>query len=311
MKVNSLRCEVQLAPRNPHGLILKNPIMTASGTFGYGIEYYGDIDIEQLGAIVCKGTTLSPQDGNPQPRIIETSCGVLNSIGLENEGVDAIFSKAATWATWKLPVIVNVAGNTIQEYVDIAQKLNGISGVAGIELNVSCPNVMKRGIPFGAEPKLVFELVHAVREIYKYPIIVKLGPNVTDITEIAIAAEEAGTDAISLINTVKAMAVNLDTLKPCLGNVYGGLSGPAIKPIALFMVYEVAKVSHLPIIGCGGISTATDVLEFICCGASAVQIGTSNMVNPNISLNIIKDLKEYMLNHNIHDIHELIGVCLS
>jgi dihydroorotate dehydrogenase (NAD+) catalytic subunit len=310
MNYNSLDCQVQLAPSNPRGLLLNNPVMTASGTFGYGTEYFDLIDIEKLGAIICKGTTLMPKTGNPQPRLVETAGGLLNSIGLENIGVDALIAyKAPIWANWQVPVIVNVAGQTVDEYVEIVKKLENVHGISGIELNVSCPNVEFGGIWFGTDSSVTAELTREVKKASSLPVMVKLGPNVTDITEIAIAAEEAGADAISLINTAKGMAIDLNSKKPCLGNIYGGLSGPAIKPIALYMVYEVAKAVHIPVIGCGGINCATDALEFLVCGASAVQVGTATLINPHATIDILQGIKEFMLSSGINSLSQLIGAC--
>jgi len=311
MNNDYLDCTVQLAPSHPQGLMLNNPVMTASGTFGYGMEYRDLLDIEQLGAVICKGTTLAPQDGNSQPRIIETVGGLLNSIGLENVGVDAVIKdKAPVWAKWKVPVIVNVAGQTIDEYLKVVQKLEGVSGISGIEINVSCPNVTAGGMLFGADSDIVGKLTKAVKNITSLPILVKLGPNVTNITDIAIAAERAGADAISLINTLRGMAIDLKKCKPCLGNISGGLSGPAIKPVALYMVYEVAKAVHIPVIGCGGITCAIDALEFLACGASAVQVGTANLVNPRATINILEGIKEFMRDNNIKSLREITGSCL-
>ncbi len=309
VRANSLNLRVQLAPCHPKGLMLDNPVMTASGTFGYGTEYSGLIDIQKLGAIVCKGTTLMPRKGNPQPRLVETESGLLNSVGLENIGVDAMIrDKAPIWASWRIPVIVNVAGETIDEYASVAAKLEGIHGVSGIELNIGCPNISAGGIEFGVNPKLAAEVTSAVKAVTSLPVVVKLSPNVTDIKEIALAVESAGADAISLINTVKGIAIDISKRKPCLGNITGGLSGPAIKPIALYMVYEVAKVAHIPLIGCGGIGCAADALEFIMCGASAIQVGSTNLTNPRASLNILEGIKHFMSDKGIHNLAELIGV---
>ncbi len=287
-------------------------MIAASGTFGYGTEYCELIDIQKLGAIVCKGTTLMPRKGNPQPRIVETMDGLLNSVGLENIGVDAVIrDKAPIWARWQVPVIVNVAGEMMDEYIQVVTKLEGVPGVSGIELNISCPNISMGGIEFGVNPRLAAELTSAVKSVTSLPIIVKLSPNVTDIAEIALAAEEAGADAISLINTVKGMAIDISKGKPCLGNITGGLSGPAIKPIALYMVYEVSKVVHIPLIGCGGITCATDALEFIMCGASAVQVGTANLTHPHAVLDILEGIRNFTRDKGIHNLTELIGIAQS
>jgi dihydroorotate dehydrogenase (NAD+) catalytic subunit len=309
VRTNSLNLGVQLAPRHTKGLMLDNPVMTASGTFGYGTEYGELIDIQKLGAIICKGTTFMPREGNLQPRLVETVGGLLNSVGLENIGVDAVVrDKAPIWASWRVPVIVNVAGETFDEYIQVVTKLEGVPGVSGIELNISCPNISAGGIEFGVNPKLAAEVTSAVKAVTSLPVMVKLSPNVTDIKEIALAVESAGADAISLINTVKGMAIDINKRKPCLGNITGGLSGPAIKPIALYMVYKVAKVVHIPVVGCGGISCAADALEFIMCGASAVQVGTANLTNPHISLDILEGIKHFMRDKGIQNLAHLIGV---
>ena len=233
---------VQLAPRNKRGLLLSNPVMTASGTFGYGTEYAKVIDIQRLGAIICKGTTLKPRPGNPQPRLWETASGVLNSIGMENIGIDALIKeKAPPWAKWKVPVIVNILGESIADYARLAKRLDRLAGVSGIEVNISCPNISAGGMEFGANPKSAAQVTAAVKAKTTLPVIVKLSPNVTDIAEVACDVAEAGADAISLINTLKGMAIDIKSRKPVLGNISGGLSGPAIKPIALYMVYEVAQ----------------------------------------------------------------------
>ncbi len=309
MKSSLLDLRVQLAPRHPKGLVLANPVMTASGTFGYGIEYSELVDIQKLGAIVCKGTTLTPRSGNCQPRLLETPYGLLNSIGLENIGVDALIrDKAPIWAGWRVPVIVNIAGQTTDEYVAVAVKLESVPGVSGIELNISCPNISAGGIEFGVNPQLAAKVTSEVKAATSLPVIVKLSPNVTDIREIALEVERAGADAVSLINTIRGMAIDIAKGRPYLGNITGGLSGPAIKPVALCMVYEVAKVVAIPVIGCGGIVCATDALEFIMAGASAVQVGTANLTNPSICLTILEDMKHFMESRGIGSLAELIGV---
>jgi dihydroorotate dehydrogenase (NAD+) catalytic subunit len=299
---------VQLAPRHPKGLILSNPVMIASGIAGYCGEYAEIADIQKLGAIACKGTTLTPKDGNAQPRLVETAGGLLNSIGLENIGVDALIEeKAPVWARWRVPVIVNVAGETIDECVAVTSKLEGVPGISGIELNISCPNVSAGGIEFGVDPKLAARVTSAVKAATTLPLIVKLSPNVTDIKEIALAAEEAGADAISLINTLKSMAIDIDQRRPCLGNIVGGLSGPAIKPVALYMVFEVARVTHVPVIGCGGIACAEDALEFIMAGATAIQIGTAILTNPQLGLDVLEGIESFMRQNGVQNLTELIG----
>ena len=302
---------VQLAPRNKRGLLLSNPVLTASGTFGYGTEYADVVNIQKLGAIICKGTTLKPRPGNPQPRMWETASGVLNSIGMENIGIEALIKeKAPSWAKWKVPVIVNILGDTIEDYGKLAKRLDIVPGVSGIEVNISCPNISAGGMEFGANPKSAADVTAAVKAKTTLPVIVKLSPNVTDINEIACAVDEAGADAISLINTLKAMSIDIKTRKSVLGNICGGLSGPAIKPIALYMVYEVAKQVKVPVIGCGGITTANDALEFIMAGASAVQVGTANFTNPHTPLDIIDGIVHYMKKDGIRRISELIGVAV-
>ena len=299
---------VQLAPRNKRGLLLSNPVMTASGTFGYGTEDCHPFDIQKLGAIVCKGTTLNPREGNPQPRLVETASGLINSIGLQNIGIESLIKeKASVWAGWKVPVIVNIAGETVDDYARLAGKLDKVAGVSGLEVNISCPNVKAGGAEFGINAESAARVTQAVRAATSLPIIVKLTPNTGEITRIAIAAAEAGADAICLINTLKAMAIDIAARRPVLGNVTGGLSGPAIKPIALYMVYEVANAVDLPVIGCGGISNGSDAIEFIMAGASAVQVGTANFTNPLAPMDILEGIKQFMEKENVHDLTELIG----
>ena len=289
-------------------LRLANPVIAASGTWGYGDEYGDLVDVNKLGAIVCKGTTLMPGDGNPQPRIVEVTGGVLNSVGLQNIGVEALVAeKAPLWATWKVPVLVNIAGNTIDEYAKLAARLEGIAGVSGIEVNISCPNVSRGGMHFGTDPSAASEVTSAVKGATTLPVIVKLSPNVTDISTIAKAVEKAGADAVSLINTVGGMAMDLKQRRPALGNITGGLSGPAIKPIALLMVYSVAGCVNVPVIGCGGIMNAADALEFIMAGATAVQVGTAGLADPRATLAVIDGLVEYLSSQGIHTIAELRG----
>jgi len=309
---NSPDLRVQLAPRHPEGLILSNPVMIASGIAGYCGEYAEITDIQKLGAIVCKGTTLMPKEGNAQPRLVETAGGLLNSVGLENIGVDALVKeKAPVWARWRVPVIVNVAGETIDEYVAVTSKLEGVPGISGIELNISCPNVSAGGIEFGVDPKLATRVTSEVKAATTLPVIVKLSPNVTDIKEIALAVEEAGADAISLINTLRGMAIDIDRRKPCLGNIAGGLSGPAIKPVALYMVFEAAGVVRIPVIGCGGIACAEDALEFIMAGATAVQIGTAILTNPQLGLDVLEGIESSMRQNGVQNLTELIGTALA
>ncbi len=300
---------VQLAPEHPRGLLLANPVMTASGTFGYGTEYGHLFDVQRLGAIICKGTTLKPREGNAQPRLAETASGLLNSIGLENIGVNALIKeKAPIWAKWHLPVIVNIAGETVDDYARLASQLDGVAGVSGLEVNISCPNVKAGGAEFGANPDSAAEVTKAVRQATTLPILVKLTPNTTDITKVAVAVAEAGADAISLINTLKGMAIDITGRRPLLGNITGGLSGPAIKPVALYMVYAVAGAIDIPIVGCGGITTAGDALEFIMAGASAIQVGTAGFINPRAPLDVLEGIEQFMVKEGIKDIKEIIGV---
>jgi len=303
---------VQLAPGHPKGLALANPVMTASGTFGYGTEYSELVDIQTLGAIVCKGTTLLPKGGNPQPRLLETSHGLLNSVGLENIGVDAVVKdKAPIWATWRVPVIVNIVGETVSEYVEVATRLEGVAGISGVELNISCPNVQAGGLEFGADPRLAAEVTTAVKAVSSLPIIAKLTPNVADVVEIAVAVEGAGADAVCVINTVKAAAIDINQDDKHLKVIRGGLSGPAIKPIALRMVYDVARAVQVPVIGCGGVSCATDALELIVAGASAVQVGTATLTNPHTALDILGGIEHFMKERGIQNLAELIGMATS
>jgi len=305
---NAPDLSVQLAPRHPEGLILPNPVIISSGIAGYGEQYAEVTDIQKLGAVICKGTTLKPREGNPQPRLVETAGGLLNSIGWENVGVDALIKeKAPVWARWSVPVIVNVAGETIDDYVAVAKKLESVPGISGIELNISCPNVSSGGMEFGVDPQLAAQVTSEVKATTTLPVIVKLSPNVTDIKEIALAVEEAGADAISLINTLKGIAIDINNRKPCLGNIVGGLSGPAIKPVALYMVFEAAKVVRIPLIGCGGITCAEDALEFIMAGAIAVQIGTACLTTPDIFLTILNGIELFLREKGISSITDIVG----
>ena len=300
---------IQLAPKHPRGLLLANPVMTASGTFGYGTEDSHMFDVQDLGAIVCKGTTLEPRDGNPQPRLAETTGGLLNSIGLENMGVNALITeKAPIWASWRIPVIVNIAGETVDDYSRLASRLDGVAGVSVLEINISCPNIEAGGAEFGANPDSASEVTAAVKKATSLPILVKLTPNTSDIARVAVAVAEAGADAISLINTLKGMAIDISRRRPLLGNVTGGLSGPAIKPVALYMVYAVAGAVDIPIIGCGGISNASDALEFIMAGASAIQVGTASFANPRAPLDVLEGIEEFMKKEGIDKLTEIIGV---
>ncbi len=302
---------VQLAPNNRHGLLLSNPVIAASGTFGYGTEHAQVIDIQRLGAIICKGTTLNSRPGNPQPRLAETACGHLNSIGLDNIGVKAVIEdKAPIWAQWHVPVLVNIAGESIEEYAELARMLEGVAGISGIEVNISCPNVKAGGMEFGVSAEAAAAVTAAVKRGNSLPIIVKLSPNVTDIVEIARAVVNAGADALSLINTPKGMAIDISKRRPILGGISGGLSGPAIKPIAIYKVYQVAQEVAVPIIGCGGIASADDALEFIMAGASAVQVGTAILVNPRAPLDVLNGLERFMEREGIGGLDQLIGAAI-
>lgn len=287
---------------------LKNPVMVASGTFGYGEEYSSLVDLNKIGAIVVKGITNKPQKGNPPPRIIETSSGMLNSIGLQNIGVDSfIKDKMPFLRKFDTRILVNISGNIIDGYTKLAQLLSEVEGVSGLEVNISCPNVKEGGMVFGSDASLTYELVKKLRKATELPLIVKLSPNVTNIVLIAKAARDGGADALSLINTVLGMAVDVNTKKPKLATITGGLSGPAIKPIAQRMVWEVYKEVKLPIIGQGGIMDATDAIEFMIVGATAVAVGTANFVNPCISMEIVEGIEKYLKQHKIEDVNQLIG----
>jgi len=299
---------VQLAPANKKGLKLINPVMTASGTFGYGIEYEHLFDIQKLGAIVCKGTALEPWEGNPQPRIAETPDGMLNSIGLQNIGVEALIKeKTPVWAGWQVPVIVNIVGRTIDDYAGVAARLDKVPGVAGLEVNISCPHVKAGGAEFGVNPESAAKVTAAVRKATSLPVIMKLTPNTAEIVHIAQDVAAAGADALCLINTIRGMAINIKTRKPLLGNGYGGMSGPAIKPVALYMVYQVFKAVNIPIIGCGGITTADDAIEFFMAGATAIEVGTASFKNPRAPMDILEGISGYLEKEKIEDIRELIG----
>jgi dihydroorotate dehydrogenase (NAD+) catalytic subunit len=304
-----MNLSVQLAPENKKGLRLANPVMTASGTFGYGMEYEHLFDIQKLGAIVCKGTTLEPQDGNPQPRIAETANGMLNSIGLQNIGVEALIKeKAPVWAGWQVPVVVNIAGRTIDDYAEVAARLDKVPGVAALEVNISCPHVKAGGAEFGANAESAGKVTEAVRKATSLPVIMKLTPNTAEIVRIAQAVAADGADALCLINTVRGMAINTKTRKPMLRNGHGGLSGPAIKPVALYMVYQVFKAVNIPIIGCGGITNAEDAIEFFMAGATAIQVGTASFLQPRAPMDVLEGIEAYLQNEKIQDIRELIGV---
>jgi dihydroorotate dehydrogenase (NAD+) catalytic subunit len=293
---------------NIGGVELKNPVMTASGTFGYGKEFDELFDLGRLGAIVVKGLSLLPAPGNPPPRIIETPCGMLNAIGLENIGIEAFVKyKLPFLKQFSTPVVVNIYGKTIEEYAELAARIDGLDDVAAIEVNISCPNVKAGGVAFGVDPHAAAAVVKSVRKRTSKSLMVKLSPNVTDIADIARSAEGAGADSVSLINTITGMMIDIEKRKPVLANITGGLSGPAIKPVALRMVWQVAGAVKIPVIGIGGIMTAEDALAFIIAGATAVQVGTANFINPRATVEIIENMATFMEAHNIRHIRDLIG----
>ncbi|HKJ64909.1 MAG TPA: dihydroorotate dehydrogenase [Desulfopila sp.] len=289
-------------------LNLQNPVMTASGTFGYAREFANLMNLHRLGAVIVKGISLEPRLGNPPPRIVETACGMLNAIGLENVGVEGFIADKMEYLRGiDVPVIVNVLGDTIEEYKLITEKLVGVEGVAAIEVNISCPNVKKGGVAFGTDPKMAAAVTRSVVERSDVPVIVKLSPNVSDIAEVAAAVEDGGADGVSLINTLIGMAIDHRSRRPKLANVIGGLSGPAIKPVALRMVYQVARRVSIPIIGIGGIDTAEDALEFIVAGATAIQVGTANFINPRASEEVVEGIGEFVKKEKLPSIRDLIG----
>ena len=293
---------------NIGGIELRNPVMTASGTFGYAREFEKLIDLNRLGAIIVKGLSLEPSVGNPPPRIVETPCGMLNAIGLENVGLAAfVKEKLPFLKRLETPIFVNVYGKSVVEYAELAARLDDIEDVSGIEVNISCPNVKSGGLAFGAYPESASEVVNAIRDKTEKPMMVKLSPNVTDITEIARSVEAAGADSISLINTLTGMVIDIETRRPKLANITGGLSGPAIKPVALRMVWQVAQTVKIPVIGIGGIMTEKDALEFLIAGAVAVQIGTANFVNPHATIDIIDGIEAFLIERQIDNLTDIIG----
>jgi len=293
---------------NVGGIRMANPVMTASGTFGYGAEFQDFVDLDRLGAIIVKGLSLAPARGNPPPRIVETPCGMLNAIGLENVGLEAFLSEKMPFLrTLTVPVIVNLYGRSIDEYAELAARLDDQADIAGLEINISCPNVKAGGVAFGVDPDAAAQVVAAVRRSTRRPVMVKLSPNVTDITAIARRVEDAGADAISLINTLTGMAVDIASRRPRLANITGGLSGPAIRPVALRMVWQVASAVRIPVVGIGGIMSAEDALEFLIVGATAVQVGTANFVNPSATVAIIDGIAAYLEEQKMAGIEALIG----
>lgn len=290
------------------GIKMRNPVMTASGTFGYGQEFADYMNLESIGAMITKGLSLKPKAGNNTPRIIETPGGMLNAIGLQNVGIEAfIANKLPYLKNVSTPVIANLYGNCLEEYGELAARIDCLDGVAGVEVNISCPNVKQGGIVFGTDPAAASEVVSLVRRSTSKPLIVKLSPNVTDVVVMAKACVDAGADSLSLINTLTGMAIDLERRRPVLANITGGLSGPAIKPVALRMVWQVAKAVKVPIIGIGGIMNATDALEFILAGATAVQVGTANFLTPAASQEIVAGMEQWLIDHKVADIKELIG----
>lgn len=290
-------------------LSLKNPVLTASGTFGYGEEFQDFIDLNKLGGFIVKGTTLEPREGNDYPRMVETPSGMINAVGLQNKGVDYfinnIYPRIANLDT---QIIVNISGAKLEDYVAVAERISELPAIKAIEVNISCPNVKQGGMAFGTSPQGAAQVTRAIRQAYDKNIIVKLSPNVTDIVSIARAVEDEGADSVSLVNTFMGMAIDVERRRPYLSTITGGLSGPAIRPIAVRMVWQVAHAVKIPVIGLGGIMNARDALEFIMAGATAVEIGTANFVDPTTTIKVIDGIEEYCTRHNIHDIHELIGI---
>jgi dihydroorotate dehydrogenase (NAD+) catalytic subunit len=293
---------------NIGSLELQNPVMTASGTFGYAREFENLVNLHRLGGVVVKGISLAPRAGNPPPRIVETPCGMLNAIGLQNVGVKRFIEEKMTYLRGiNVPVIVNILGDTVEEYSEITRRLADTEGIAALEVNISCPNVKKGGVAFGNDPKMAAAVTSAVKEVSPLPVMVKLSPNVTDVTLVARAVEDGGADSVSLINTLIGMAIDLERRKPVLANIIGGLSGPAVKPVALRMVYQVAQAVKIPVIGIGGIDCTEDALEFMLAGASAIQVGTANFVNPRVSEDIVEGISSYVKRNRLDSIRDLVG----
>jgi dihydroorotate dehydrogenase (NAD+) catalytic subunit len=305
------RLDVNLAPSRAQDLYLRNPVLVASGTFGYGTEYRDLVDVDRLGAVVSKGITVKPRAGNPTPRIAETPAGMLNAIGLQNIGVHRVVSEMApVWSTWPVPVIVNISGESLDEFEYLASSLDGVPGVAGLELNISCPNITRGGRLFADDAESAAAATRAARRNTSLPMMVKLSPNVNDIVGIARAVEAEGTDAISLINTLVAMQIDLEKRRPRIANITAGLSGPAVRPVAVRMVYQIAQAVSIPIVGIGGISETDDALEFLMAGATAIQVGTANFVNPRASTEIIDGLDNYVVRHQLTHIRDIVGAAL-
>lgn len=292
-----------------HNITLKNPVMTASGTFGYGEEFADFIDLSRLGGIIVKGTTGERRQGNPYPRMAETPSGMLNAVGLQNVGVETfcreVYPRIKDIDT---KIFVNVSGSSIEEYCHVAEMIDEFDNIPGIELNISCPNVKKGGMGFGTNPDMAAQVVRAVRQVYHKTLIVKLTPNVTSVVDIAKAVEQAGADSVSLINTLLGMAIDVERQRPYLSTITGGLSGPCVKPVAVRMVWQVAHAVQIPVVGLGGISTAADALEFLMAGAKAVEVGTANFLDPTVTVKIVEGLEDYCLRHHIADINDIIGI---
>lgn len=303
--------QVDLAPGHKNPLVLKNPVMPASGTFSWGFEFARQFEINALGAVVSKGVTIASRAGNQQPRVAETPAGMLNSIGLQNVGLQRIIEEMApAWARWEVPVIVNIAGDTIDEFGEMAAQLDGVPGIAALELNISCPNVDIGGIEIGQDIESSARATRAAVRHTDLPVIVKITPNVTDPVALAVACENAGATAICAINTVLGMAIDTKRRRPVLPRGRGGLSGPAIKPIALRIVYDIARAVHVPVIGCGGIATGEDAIEFLMAGATAVQVGTATFANPRAPLDVVEGIEHWLSINNISDVNEIIGCAL-
>jgi len=300
---------VNLAPNNMHGLELANPVLVASGTFGYGTEYQPLVDVQRLGAICSKGITVRPRDGNPTPRIAETPAGMLNAIGLQNVGLRAVVSeKAPMWSRWAVPVIANISGESIGEFEHLAGTLDGVPGIAGLEVNISCPNIRDGGRLFADTAESAAAVTRACRDVSSLPLMVKLSPNVGNIVEIAQAVEAAGADSLSVANTLLGMLIDTKARKPYLANRTGGLSGPAVRPVIVRMVYQITSVVSIPVVGVGGVTCTDDALQYLMAGASAVQVGTANFVNPRAALEIIDGLSAYLHQQGMTSVSELIGI---
>ncbi|MEL7567346.1 MAG: dihydroorotate dehydrogenase [Dehalobacterium sp.] len=302
--MQQVKTEVSIA-----GIKMKNPVTTGSGTFGFGAEYASFVDLNKLGAITVKGTTLEARNGNPPPRIAETPSGILNAVGLENPGVDVLIEKALPFLQkFDLPMIVNISGNTLEDYQGVASRLNRAEGVSGLEVNISCPNVKHGGMAFGTDPVMAGEVIQAVKSVTDLPVIAKLSPNVTDIVLMAKAVRDAGADALSMINTLLGMAIDIYCKRPILANKMGGLSGPAVKPIAVRMIWQVSQEVDLPIIGMGGVATWQDAVELMMAGARAIAVGTANFSNPRATEEVIQGIERYLSDNGIKDVNEIVGI---